>query len=262
MPQNFLVSLLSDLLRWPRKRIEIDEALWSQTIHRYPFLQRLDADGLARLKSMTADFLATKEFFGAGGLALTDEICLTVAVQGCLLTLNLGLDYYANWVGIIIYPDQFVVPRTVEDETGVVHHYTDIVAGESWQGGPLIISWQDAQMAGDGYNVILHEFAHKLDMNNGLADGMPPLGPTQSQEQWHEIFHAAYEDFCKKVDMAGQAWENTLLFDPYASESPEEFFAVMSEVFFETPEILHSQYPQLFKQFSLFYQQDPLKTVF
>lgn len=262
MQQNFFVSLLGGLLHWPHKRIEIDEALWSQTISRHPFLQHLSADELARLKSLVMEFLASKEFFGAGGLPLTDEISLAVAVQGCLLVLNLGLDYYKGWVGIIIYPDQFIVPRTVEDEAGVVHQYTDIVSGEAWDGGPLIISWRDAQMAGDGYNVILHEFAHKLDMADGLADGMPPLGPKQSQQRWHQVLHEAYEDFCKKVDTAGDAWENTLVFDPYASESPEEFFAVMSEAFFETPEVFHAQYPDLFEQFSLFYRQDPLKAAF
>jgi Mlc titration factor MtfA (ptsG expression regulator) len=127
------------------------------------------------LKILVEPFLAEKEFSTAGGLQLSDEICVAIAAQGCLPILNLGLAAYRDWVGIVVYPNEFVVPRQFEDEDGVVHEYDDVLSGEAWEGGPLIISWHDVQMAGEGYNVVIHEFAHKLDMLNGEADGMPAL---------------------------------------------------------------------------------------
>lgn len=133
-------------------------------------------------------------------------------------------------------PDEFIIPRLVEDEFGVVHEYDDVTSGEAWEGGPLLISWHDAQMAGDGYNVVIHEFAHKLDMLNGEADGIPPLHAGMSRQVWSETLHAAFEDFCQLVDVAEDYGRETLL-DPYGAEHPGEFFAVMSEAFFESPEL-------------------------
>jgi Mlc titration factor MtfA (ptsG expression regulator) len=121
-------------------------------------------------------------------------------------------------------------------------------------------------MAGDGYNVVIHEFAHKLDMRNGEADGIPPLPPAIPRREWEDALLAAYDDFCARVDAAraraGEPDEfagETLAIDPYASESPGEFFAVLSEIFFETPDVPHREYPALYELFSRFYRQDPLK---
>ena len=142
------------------------------------------------------------------------------------------------------------------DEFGVVHEYDEQASGEAWEGGPLLISWQDAQMAGEGYNVVIHEFAHKLDMQNGEVDGIPRLPTDMSRAKWKAVLMTAYEDFRALVDEAEAHGEETLL-DPYAAEHPGEFFAVMSEVFFETPDILQEEYPALYAQFSRFYRQDP-----
>lgn len=250
---------LRKLINWLRGRQEatrIPEELWQQTLASQPFLERLSADEIARLKQLCEDFLAEKEFSSAGGLELTDAICVSIAVQGCLPILNLGLSCYRGWVGIVVYPGEFVVPRVIEDEFGVVHEFDDIASGEAWEGGPVLISWDDAQMAGSGYNVVIHEFAHKLDMLNGDADGLPPLPPGLTPQLWEETLLAAYDDFCQSVDEAEQRGEETRL-DPYAAENPAEFFAVMSETFFEMPELLKEEYPELYALFCRFYRKDP-----
>ena len=254
------IAKLIAWLRGKRAVQAVPDALWRETLAALPFLARLSADEEARLRQLTEAFLAEKEFTSAGGLELTDAMCVSIAVQGCLPILNLGLESYRNWVGIIVYPDEFIIPRSVEDEFGVVHEYDDVASGEAWDGGPLLISWRDAQMAGAGYNVVIHEFAHKLDMLGGEADGIPPLPRGLLRERWEAALSAAYDDFCSRVDAAearGAEFDETSALDPYAAESPGEFFAVMSETFFETPEVLRAEYPQLYAQFCRFYRQDP-----
>ncbi|MDR1936596.1 MAG: zinc-dependent peptidase [Candidatus Accumulibacter sp.] len=242
----------------------LPDELWRKTVDGLRFLAGLDAGELSRLRELAGRFLAEKEFTAAGGLELTDAMRASIAVQGCLPILNLGLGCYRDWIGIVVYPDEFVVPRTVEDEFGVVHEYDDVASGEAWEGGPLLISWRDAQMAGDGYNVVIHEFAHKLDMLNGEADGVPPLPASIPRREWEDALFAAYDDFCARVDALEarlgtreESVEEALAIDPYASENPGEFFAVLSETFFETPDIAYREYPALYALFSRFYRQDP-----
>ena len=158
-----------------KRKSTVADSLWAQTVASLPFLDLLAVDEKKRLKTLVEDFLAEKEFSAVGGLQLSDEICVSIAAQGCLPILELGLAAYRDWVGIVVYPDEFVVPRRIEDESGIVHEFDDVLSGEAWEGGPLIVSWHDAQMAGEGYNVVIHEFAHKLDMRNGEADGIPAL---------------------------------------------------------------------------------------
>ena len=236
----------------------IDPGLWQRTIAGLPFLAGLAVDAEKRLKSLTEQFLAEKEFSAAGGLTLNDEICVSIAVQGCLPVLELGLSAYRGWVGIVVYPDEFVVPRRIEDEDGIVHEFDDVLSGEAWEGGPLVISWHDVQLAGQpdsaGYNVVIHEFAHKLDMLNGEADGIPALHSGLDEDGWIAVFDAAFEDFCRRVD----ADEETII-DPYASQDHSEFFAVISEVFFLTPQVVASEYPDLYDLLRRYYRQDPLQ---
>lgn len=236
-----------------RRKTAIPEPLWQQTLQRYPFLAIVAVDDQKRLKMLTEQFLAEKQFTGVGGLTLTDEICVAIAAQGCLPILELGLSAYRGWVGIVVYPDEFVVQRRIEDEDGIVHEFEDVLSGEAWEGGPLIVSWTDAQMSGEGYNVVIHEFAHKLDMLNGDADGIPALHSGLTPEAWDAVFLPAYEDFCRRVDEG----EETRI-DPYASESPAEFFAVLSENFFELPNAVQADYPALYALLRDYYRQDPL----
>ena len=251
--------MIGKLVGWLRHRQEpahVPDALWQTVVSALPFLVSLSAEEQLRLRRLADDFLASKEFTAAGGLALSDAICVSIAAQGCLPILNLGLDYYRGWVGVIVYADEFIIPRSVEDEFGVVHEYQELASGEAWDGGPLLISWRDAQMAGSGYNVVIHEFAHKLDMLNGEANGIPPLPPEIARNDWQQVLLASYDDFCSLVDEADAAGRDTV-FDPYASENPGEFFAVMSEAFFETPALLRDEYPAFYAQLTVFYRQDP-----
>ena len=243
------------LLDWfgDKRKPAVPEELWARTLVALPFLAALAVDEKKALKTLVEGFLAEKEFSVAGGLELSDEICVSIAAQGCLPILKLGLAAYRSWVGIVVYPDEFVVSRRIEDESGIVHEFDDVLSGEAWEGGPLIISWHDAQMAGAGYNVVIHEFAHKLDMLNGEADGIPALHSGLTPEDWDEVFIAAYEDFCRRVDSG----EETLI-DPYASDDPAEFFAVLSENFFELPDLVNREYPALYALLRSYYRQDPL----
>ena len=243
------------LLQWftDRHQVAVPAALWAQTLAARPSLAALTVDEQNRLKSLVEGFLAEKEFSAGGGLELSDEICVSIAAQGCLPILNLGLGAYREWIGIVVYPDEFVVPRRFEDESGVVHEYDDVLSGEAWEGGPLIISWHDVQMAGDGYNVVIHEFAHKLDMLNGEPDGMPALHSGISETEWQAKFSAAFDNFCQRVDSG----EDTPI-DPYASTDLIEFFAVLTESFFEIPDVVADEYPAIYGLLCRYYRQDPL----
>jgi Mlc titration factor MtfA (ptsG expression regulator) len=236
-----------------KRKTTVPDDLWAQTVAALPFLENLAVDEKKRLKMLVEDFLAEKEFSAAGGLELSDEICVAIAAQGCLPILELGLAAYRDWVGIVVYPDEFVVARRIEDETGIVHEFDDVLSGEAWEGGPLVISWHDAQMAGSGYNVVIHEFAHKLDMLNGDADGIPAMHSGMTTDAWDAVFIPAYDDFCRRVDSG----EETLI-DPYASDDPAEFFAVISENFFERPAVVNREYPDLYALLRTYYRQDPL----
>ncbi|HET7776456.1 MAG TPA: M90 family metallopeptidase [Azospira sp.] len=250
-----------DKLLGRRRPRPIPEALWHSTLAGLPFLQRLGGEELARLKALSEAFLAEKQFSGAGGLEVTDAMGVNIAVQGCLPILNLGLEWYRGWVEVVVYPAEFVVPRQEMDPDGVVHEYAEVASGQAWEGGPLIVSWQDTQMAGAGYNVVIHEFAHKLDMLNGEPDGLPPLPRGMDRQAWLQDFDAAYEDFCRRVERAerqGEAALEALPIDPYGAEHPGEFFAVFSETFFEQPEVAAATYPALYAQLAAFYRQDPL----
>jgi MtfA peptidase len=217
-------------------------------------LRGLDARALQRLRDCAVLFLHAKQISGAAGLSIDDEVRYHIAAQACLLVLELDIDHYAGWTEVIVYPDEFVPRREHVDEAGVVHVSRHPLAGEAWPHGPVILSWADARssVVNDGANVVIHEFAHKLDMRNGEANGLPPLHAGMKLAQWARVFSAAYEDFCRRVD----ADEDTAI-DPYASESPAEFFAVLSEVFFETPGVLKQCYSAVYEQMRLFYKQDP-----
>lgn len=238
--------------RWRSPPVVIDDAQWQAAEYPYPFLDRLSADERRRLRELAARFIAAKEWSGAQGLTLTADIQLAIALQACLPILNLGLDWYRDWVGIIVYPGDFVIPRRVVDAFGVEHEYDDAVLGEAWEGGPVLLSWFDDPTEPGDVNVVIHEFAHKLDMTSGDANGMPRLHPDMSAAAWRAAFAPAYEDFCRRVD----AGEETDI-DPYAAEHPGEFFAVASEVFFEAPDLLKTAYPAVFEQLCLFYRQRP-----
>ncbi|HXZ54408.1 MAG TPA: M90 family metallopeptidase [Burkholderiales bacterium] len=244
------------LREWRRRRTlksaRLDEALWKQVAAKLSFLRGLSEEDTARLKQLVILFLAEKEMHGAHGLSLTDEVRLSIAVQACLPVLNLGLDVYQGWVGIIVYPGEFRVHKEEIDEDGVVHAFEEELAGEAWPGGPVILSWEDVGMSERGYNVVIHEFAHKIHMDGGGDADYPEARRGMDPARWRKALEDAYGRFCAQVDSG----EPTFI-DPYASEHPAEFFAVMSEAFFTESAVLARDWPELYTQLAQFYRQDP-----
>jgi Mlc titration factor MtfA (ptsG expression regulator) len=248
--------MLEAIRRWHRSRIvaraSLAPELWLQTLNRLQFLRGLTDAERERLRQTVILFLHQKVIHGAGGLELDAGMQLMIAVQACILVLNLDIDYYGGWVEIIVYPDEFIPKHEYADEAGVVHTEREPHAGEAWLQGPVILSWADVAPSVDGVNVVIHEFAHKLDMLNGDANGYPPLHAGMSRETWSQAFSAAYADFCQRVER-----DEDVAIDPYAAESPGEFFAVLSEAFFEIPDAVIGLYPLVYEQLRLFYRQDP-----
>ena len=247
---------------WKRKRIlrqhRIDVALWRRALKHLPFLDGLSAAEERRLREFAVVFLAEKQLTPVHGLVLSEDDRIEIALQACLPVLELGLDWYDGWVGIVVHPSDFRVQRAETGADGVVHEWDDELAGESWPGGPVVLSWEalddSGSVAAGGANVVIHEFAHKLDMMAGDADGVPPLPSREARERWIAVLDAEFERFCHAVD-AGEE----IFLDPYAAESEAEFFAVASEAFFESPNALRRGYPKLYDLFMGFYRQDPSK---
>lgn len=242
------------LRKWPFSRktdaTRVPDGLWEEVERNLPFLAYLEPSERQRLRELAVAFLEEKRFHGAHQFILTDQMMLAIALQACLPILNRGLESYRGWIGIIVYPGDIVIPRQQMDEDGVVHEFDDEVLGEAWEQGPVLLSWQETPQY--GANVVIHEFAHKLDMANGEADGFPPLPGRMSAMEWTRIFTMSYEHFCDLVD---DGLPTAL--DPYAAEHPAEFFAVASESFFETPLLLQHAYPGVYEQLRRFYGCDP-----
>jgi Mlc titration factor MtfA (ptsG expression regulator) len=245
-------------------RRAIPDDLWKRTLVRYPFLRRRDADDAATLRRLTSLFLDSKEFNAAGGLRLTDAMVVTIAAQAVLPVLRLGLARYDGFVGIVVHPDQVVARRSVSGEDGLVHEYDEVLAGEAVQGGPVMLSWQDVRAAGpmaaQGYNVVIHEFAHVLDMADGVADGVPLLPPGLPRAEWQQTLQHEHDRFVAHVEAAEASGDETAL-DPYAANGHEEFFAVASEAFFAHPQLLRSAHPAVYALFKRFYLQDPAEDI-
>ena len=240
------------LTNWRRSRVlkkhRLDDALWRRATGGLAFLP-----ASAKLRELALLFLAEKEFSGAHGLGISDEMRLSISAQACLPVLELGLDWYSGWHGVVVYPGDFRVKRTESDEDGVVHEWDDELAGEAMPGGPVVLSW-DALANDPSMNVVIHEFAHKLDMLDGSADGVPPLHPGMARAAWVAAFREAYQGFCDAVERDKETW-----LDPYAAEHESEFFAVISEAFFTDPDETRRRYPDVYDQLKLFYRQDPAR---
>ncbi len=246
------------LKNWRRERIlrrsTLDAGVWQAVLDRYPFTRALAREERVRLRERVILFLHEKSIVGAGGLEVRDEMRMSIAAQACMLILNLDLDYYRGWVEVIVYPDEFVAEYDYVDEDGIAHHVQAPMTGESWLAGPVILSWADAELRGGepGYNVVIHEFAHKIDMLKGEADGFPVAHADMDERAWQRTLESAYARFVGMVDR-----EKETLLDPYGAEHPAEFFAVASEAFFTDPHALRKEFPGVYEQLGLFYRQDP-----
>lgn len=244
-------------LQYVLRRARIPERQWKDCVAQLSVLHKLSQPELHRLRELASLFLYEKTVNGAKGFTVTEEMRNQLAAQACLLILNLDLDYYSGWREIIMYPDSFIVQRDEVDGVGLVHKNRRALGGESWSHGPVIISWADALHRSGHYhqggNVILHEFAHKLDMLNGEANGMPPLHRDMDRERWTRSFTQAYEQLSEQLE-----YHHHTQIDPYAATSPAEFFAVMTEYFFESPETLQEAFPAVYAELCAFYRQNPL----
>jgi Mlc titration factor MtfA (ptsG expression regulator) len=228
---------------------EIDPALWQQTLRTYPFLSALAPEDQDKLRTLCSLFLQQKEFHGAHGLQVSDAMALQVAAQACVPLLHWGpperaLRWYDDFVGIVLHPGPAVAQREAMDEAGVVHRYSEVLTGEAMQQGPVMLSWPDvaagAHTAAQGTNVVIHEFAHKLDMRDGAADGCPPLpkgfmgapSAKAARARWHATWAPAYEAFRERVILAERFGADWPWLDAYAATGPAEFFAVACEAYF------------------------------
>ena len=240
---------------WREQRIidnsEFTTADWSQAAKRIVILDRLSEEDLTRLFDLATLFLDDKSIIGAQGFEVTDKVRLSIALQACLPILNLGLEWYKGWSSVIIYNGSYKSDNTTTDEFGIVHEGSQHRSGEAWQRGPVILSWKDAKHSGerDGHNVVIHEFVHKLDMLNGRANGFPPMQPDMDPTRWTKIMSRDFEDF-QKHRKSG--------LDRYGATNPAEFFAVLSEVFFETPQKLVDAYPDIYDIMVKFFRQTPM----
>jgi Mlc titration factor MtfA (ptsG expression regulator) len=234
------------------QRRPIPNPLWETTLANFPFLTQRPPAAVQRLRELATLFLARKEFAGAGGLEVSDEMAVAIAAQACLPVLELGLQGYGGFVGIVVHPQPVAARRETMDEIGVVHRYTEELSGEAMDGGPLMLAWSDVAGAADsaawGYNVVIHEFVHVLDLHAARA-GLPTRAGLTS---WGRALAEQHARFVARVD----AGEDTFL-DPYGAEAIEEFLAVAAEAFFVAPADLKLEEPDLYRLLADFFRQDP-----
>lgn len=223
--------------------------------HSFPLYQRLPPALQRKLEGHIQVFLQEKVFVGCNDMAVSDEVRLLIAAQACMLILNRPTDYYPGFETILVYPDTFVVPVTQRDGA-LQSHSVSARSGESWHRGPVVLAWdqvlEGAQDGRDGHNVVMHEFAHKLDEENWYMDGLPVLANGEQYADWKRVLTETYEALQQSVEQ-----EQADVIDEYGATSPAEFFAVVTETFFEKPRQLQHHYPALYRQLQSFYHLDP-----
>lgn len=258
----FILWLLGAPYLAERKRRRIRArpfpAAWRDILkRRVPLVRALPADLQLQLKQHIQVFLAEKAFIGCDGLELSDEMRVTIAAHACLLILNRPGDYYPNLRQILVYPGSFLVERAHTDGIGVAHHARQVLTGESWSEGQVILSWLDtldgAADPCDGQNVAIHEFAHQLDQETGAANGAPVLARRAHYKRWSKVLGAEFRLLQRRAALGVDT-----LFSDYGATDPAEFFAVISEVFFEQPRRMADEHPALYQELVLFYRLDPL----
>lgn len=238
----------------------------------HPILTELSAAEQAQLRTLAEEFLGSMQFRWGSGVERNEKTRAAVAVLACLPILNLGLRWYRRWRTVLLVEHDYDTDFFEVDEAGVVHEGVDLASGEFGTLGSVVLSLADVAQSGkgSGFNVVVHEAAHVLDCADGSFDGAPPLHKEMDRTRWAEVFTAAYEDLQRRVAGApraethrrtaapgyGSKRRRRSIFDPYAAEAPEEFFAVASELFFERPRRLQAEYPAVYRELALFYRQD------
>lgn len=234
----------------------MSDTLWSNAVHGCRYAEAIPGDDQQRLRKLTEDFINIKSFEGAAGLNVNDNMRLRIALHACLPILNLGLESYADWASIVIYPGDFRMQDEYMDEHGIVHREMMDLCGLSLTQGPIVLAWDTIMKENDSpsdHDLVIHECAHKLDISNGAANGYPPLPANMRASDWARDFHAAYEQLCTDLD----AGRETRL-DPYAADDPSEFFAVICETFFSAPNLVYEDFPAVYTQLAHYYRQDTL----
>lgn len=267
-----------------RQAVEIPQSLWDRQLQALPLLHQWDTQEREQLRALCAQFLAQKTMVGVAGLQLSAPMALHIATQACLPVLRLGLRWYRGWRGIVVYPAAFRVRRKQHDDAGLVHEIVADLSGEAWEGGPVVLSWEDAagpdpcaphDAGPHASNVVIHEFAHKLDLLDGDADGTPPFDPRLHaglhRRKWQEVLEDSFERFCAEVDLveseiprnldpeSAQAdrFYAHLPLDPYAATDHAEFFAVSSEAYFLHPAQVSAAFPAWYELLQRFYRGTP-----
>lgn len=232
----------------------VSAAQWSLALERCRYARALSVSDRRRLRDTMALFLRAKSFDGAVGFAPTAEVRAVIALKACVPILNLGMDYYAGWRDIVVYPGDFRVEEEYTDDAGVVHRETSDLCGQSLTQGPMVLSWQtiEEDRGLSDHDVVIHECAHKLDILNGEANGFPPPHAGMSVNRWARAFSAAFDRLQAVVNAGPDS-----AIDPYAAADPAEFFAVLSETFFTRPAIVYREFPAVYAELAGFYRQDP-----
>ena len=282
-------GLLLPLQRWLPRRwrrpLVPPEGLWQEIMERHPFLRSLTDHDQQRLRLFSGHFLQEKEFHGAHGLEITDKMALTVAAQACLPLLHMRppsgqrtpdrmqvLDWYDDFVGVVIQPGAALARRQRADAAGVVHHYDEALAGEAMDRGPIMLSWEDVERAPEhaerGSNLVIHEFVHKIDMRGmqagGSADGAPALvrdlwglhSEGKAREHWRSTMGEAYDRFREQVTMAERFGAEAPWLDAYAATDPAEFFSVTSEAYFVARARFGKEFPALVSLYDGFFRAE------
>ena len=250
------------LRAWRRQRIlakhPVSPTEWQAVLQQLPILDGFNDAEQQRLRERAVLFLHHKHLSALPGVELDAHARLLLAVQAELPLLHLAdLNWYQGFHEIVLYPDDFISPQRHRDASGVVHEWAGEHSGEAWLQGPVILAWPGVQASGqwDGYNLVIHELAHKLDMLNGDANGLPPLHSNMAVQDWARAMQNAFDQMNAELDANPDA-ETAI--DPYAAEDPAEFFAVTSEYFFSAPDLLAEAFPAVYAQLALFYRQDSL----
>lgn len=208
----------------------------------------------SKLRDDLRILVAEKDWVGCGGLEMTDEIKVTIAAQASLLLLGLKDDYFPNVLSVLVYPDSYR-SQGGYGEDGLMHTGTENL-GEAWYRGPVILSWEEVRIGGsdykDGRNVVLHEFAHQLDFSDGEINGTPPLATDDMYRRWREIMTPEYEQLVQDAETGGYT-----VLDYYGATNAAEFFAVITECFFERAEDMRRGHPEMYQLLCDYYHQDP-----
>lgn len=231
---------------------------WREILERnFPLYRRLSSEDREELDGHVQVLVAEKHFEGAGGLVMTDEIRVTIAAQAALLLLHRRSDYYPRLTTILVYPGVYHAPVRESLGDGVVREGTEGRLGEAWSQGVVVVAWDRAHHGGAdpeaGRNVVLHEFAHVLDQEDGVSDGAPLLPRRSMYLTWARTLGEEYDRLRRD-----SAFGRPTLLDAYGATNPAEFFAVATEFFFGRPGTLRRRHPELYRELREFYQQNPV----